>query len=214
MRRRAIQLIGLWAVILTITPMTHGVEFAGGAGTLEDPYQVATAEQLLAIRQNGMLADKHFVLAADIDLDPNQPSHVLSGTLLNLSSGSFDGCGHRISNLQIVPYYGGGRPLATLGPQAIVRNLQLEGVSVVGDFSTSPYDFGVLARQNEGLIRQLLPQRTVLWHWNRREQHRVHSRLLCHGWRWRGQPFGGHQLRRHSLFPRDRRLGCGWWACP
>jgi hypothetical protein len=150
-----IQFIGLWAAILSVIPVTYGAEFAGGTGTPADPYQIATAEQLLAIRQDWALQDKHFALIADIELDPSQPSHVLSGTLLNLSSGTFDGRGHRIINLRIVPRDMLGPRPGTLGPQAIVRDLQLEGVSTVGDFGRLPfpdYDFGVLARQNEGLI--------------------------------------------------------------
>lgn len=40
-------------------------EFAGGAGTLADPYQVATAEQLNSVRNH---FDKYFIQTADIDL--------------------------------------------------------------------------------------------------------------------------------------------------
>ena len=47
--------------------------FAGGTGEPNDPYQIATAEQLTSIGSDPNLLDKHFVLVADIDLDPNLP---------------------------------------------------------------------------------------------------------------------------------------------
>lgn len=50
-------------VITAVFPATS--EFAGGAGTLADPYQVATAEQLNSVRNH---FDKYFIQTADIDL--------------------------------------------------------------------------------------------------------------------------------------------------
>ncbi len=44
------------------------VEFAGGTGEPNDPYQIATAEQLIAIGSDPNLATRHFVLTASIDL--------------------------------------------------------------------------------------------------------------------------------------------------
>ena len=46
-------------------PETGDVPFAGGSGTETDPYQVATAEQLNAVRYH---LDSHFVQTADISL--------------------------------------------------------------------------------------------------------------------------------------------------
>ena len=39
--------------------------FAGGSGTEDDPYQIATADQLNNVRNH---LDKHFILTANIDL--------------------------------------------------------------------------------------------------------------------------------------------------
>ena len=47
--------------------------FAGGTGEPNDPYQIATAEQLIAIGLDPNLLSRNFVLVADIDLDPNLP---------------------------------------------------------------------------------------------------------------------------------------------
>ena len=51
-------------MLLSVTAMAD-TGFAGGSGTKEDPWQIASAEQLNLIREN--LAG-HYVLIADIDL--------------------------------------------------------------------------------------------------------------------------------------------------
>lgn len=81
------------------------VTFEGGTGTSEDPYQIATAEQLDAIRNN---LGASYVLVNDIDLsnygnwvpigwsfDPNPSPY---STFFN---GTLDGQNHSISNLTI-----------------------------------------------------------------------------------------------------------------
>ena len=55
-------------VICGCADALFGVEFAGGTGEPNDPYQIATAEQLIGFGADGDLLDKHFVLIADIDL--------------------------------------------------------------------------------------------------------------------------------------------------
>ena len=73
-------------------------EFAGGSGTAEDPYQVATAEQLNKVRD---YLDKHFVQTEDINLTENVTAGGIFyngskgwnpiGTSENPFTGSFDG---------------------------------------------------------------------------------------------------------------------------
>ena len=91
--------------------------FAGGTGTPDDPYQIATAEQLISIGDDPNLLDKHYVLVDDIDLDPNLPGGRVftqaviasykmipqDGPLYKTPkfSGSLDGNGHSISNFVI-----------------------------------------------------------------------------------------------------------------
>ena len=90
-------------------------KFAGGSGTETDPYLVATADQLNAIRQG---LDKHYKLIADIDLSgwgnwtpiggtPAYGGH--RGDSANKAqhgadyfTGTIDGDGHVISGMQIV----------------------------------------------------------------------------------------------------------------
>lgn len=88
--------------------------FAGGSGTLEDPYLIQTAEQLNAVRQG---PKNHYKLIADIDLSEwgnwvpigGTDSYGFMGGGWNKAEkgacsfqGSFDGNGHVISGMQIV----------------------------------------------------------------------------------------------------------------
>jgi hypothetical protein len=43
-------------------------EYSGGSGTAEDPYQIATAADLIALDETPDDYDKHFILTADTDL--------------------------------------------------------------------------------------------------------------------------------------------------
>ena len=63
------------AIVVTFWSLwtCHAADFAGGTGEPNDPYQIATAEQLISIGSDPNLLDKHFVLINDIDLDPNLP---------------------------------------------------------------------------------------------------------------------------------------------
>ena len=70
------------------------VTFEGGTGTSEDPYQIATAEQLDAIRNN---LGASYVLVNDIDLS-NYGNWVPIGWSFY---GTLDGQNHSISNLTI-----------------------------------------------------------------------------------------------------------------
>ena len=54
-------------------PFGGAAEFAGGTGEPADPYQIATAQQLISIGNDADLLDKYYRLIDDIDLDPNLP---------------------------------------------------------------------------------------------------------------------------------------------
>jgi len=89
-------------------------KFAGGSGTLEDPYLIETAEQLNAVRQGPR---NHYKLIADIDLSNwgnwvpigGTPAYGFMGGGPNKAEnyacsfqGSFDGNGHVVSGMTIV----------------------------------------------------------------------------------------------------------------
>ncbi len=85
-------------------------QYSSGTGTPEDPYQIATAQDLVDLGNNPNDYGKHFILTMDIDFsgvsfeqaviasdrEPSAPG--FQGTRF---SGSFDGKGHRIANLII-----------------------------------------------------------------------------------------------------------------
>jgi hypothetical protein len=100
-------------VCLSLQPLVLSAEFAGGTGEPNDPYQIATAEQLIAIGLDYELLQKHYVLIEDIDLDPNLPDrHMFTDAIIAQDRkdsgywgspfrGVLDGQGHTISNLHI-----------------------------------------------------------------------------------------------------------------
>ena len=63
-----------FAVIVSLLLPCTGLayQFAGGTGEPNDPFQIATSEQLIQIGWNQVLLGKHFILTEDIVLDPNQ----------------------------------------------------------------------------------------------------------------------------------------------
>jgi hypothetical protein len=88
-------------------------KYSGGTGEPNDPYQIATAAGLIALGETPEDYDKHFILTADIDLDPNLPGRkvfnraAISPSTVDASpwyfqgisfTGVFDGDGHTISN--------------------------------------------------------------------------------------------------------------------
>ncbi len=122
--------------------------FAGGKGTAEDPWKIATAEQLDHVRDD---LKAHYVLTKDIDLSGYQNWKPI-GAFQSLSdapedaevphpdyafTGTFDGAGHTISNLTIV----GEAPMGiglfgcasgTENGAASIGNFTLKNVNVSG----------------------------------------------------------------------------------
>jgi hypothetical protein len=119
--------------------------FAGGTGEPNDPYQIATADDLLSIGSDRELLDKHFTLISDIDLDPNLPGgRVFEDALIardqsdgvsshagDAFSGVLDGRGHTIRNLRISGKY--GYDVGLFGKlSGLVQDLHLRNVQISG----------------------------------------------------------------------------------
>lgn len=122
------------------TDPTPGIDdkFAGGDGSVENPYQIATIEQLDAVRNH---LNSHFILLNDINfagfLDENGEQKYFSpiGRKEEYGApftGTFDGKGHTIKNLKMRGSYVG---LFVSLENSIVQNLNLQSVSVRGDYS-------------------------------------------------------------------------------
>ncbi|MBL7190001.1 MAG: rhodanese-like domain-containing protein [Phycisphaerae bacterium] len=140
---------------------TAPCKYTGGSGTADDPYQIATAADLIALGETPEDYDKHFILTADIDLDPNLPGRrifdkavvapdtdtVESGFQGTPFTGVFDGNGHMVSRLTIAgeSYVG---LFAQLSSGAMISNVGLEAVDVNGAGSY----VGGLVGSNSGSI--------------------------------------------------------------
>jgi hypothetical protein len=125
-------------------------KYSGGTGEPNDPYQIATAEDLIALGETPADYDKHFVLTADIDLDPNLPGRKVfdraviapdanetnAGWYVYFDgtpfTGVFDGDGHTILHLAIK-----GKDYVGLFGQFLgeVKNLGVLDVRIVGSGS-------------------------------------------------------------------------------
>jgi len=116
----------------------------------DNHHGVDTAEELLLLGTASGLWDKHFMLAADIDLDPDLAGgQVFTEALIPTFAGVFDGNGHSISHLTIR----GGSLLGLFGELAdgaVVKNLGLANASIRG-FGSS---VGALVGHSRGSVIQ------------------------------------------------------------
>ena len=157
MRGRAYYIEFILCILFLTRPVQ--AQYCGGTGKPKDPYQIATAEDLVLLGDNPDDYDKHFILTADIDLNPNLAggkvftkaviapdppclnvftrAAIASDQYIGRTSmgtpftGTFDGNGYTISNLTIT---GGGYLglFGFLGVGANIYNLGLEAVNVKG----------------------------------------------------------------------------------
>src|SRR3972149_3361954 len=141
-------ILGAVAVLLglCLAALPAQAKYSGGSGTAGDPYQIATAADLIALGETPGDYDKHFILTADIDLDPNLPGRkVFDKAVIAPASSTntypyvqgtpftdvFDGNGHTISHLRIK---GGSYPglFGQLASGAEVRDLGVLDVNITG----------------------------------------------------------------------------------
>jgi hypothetical protein len=135
--------------------ITDQARYGGGSGTVSDPYQIWTAEQMNQIGANIDDWDKHFILMTDIDMGS------LAGTNFNIIgtvgpdgrpfAGVFDGNGKTIANLTCIQP--GTTHLGLFGvvvEDAVIKNLRLEGAVV--DAGTGSAHVSVSVYSGGGLI--------------------------------------------------------------
>jgi hypothetical protein len=119
--------------------------YGGGSGEPNDPYMIGTAEELISLGRCRRDYGKHFILTADIDLNPNLPGReflveVVIAPQRSSFTGIFDGNGHTISNLPVALF-------GSLGSGAEVRDLGLVDVNI-----SSGISIGALSKDNGGII--------------------------------------------------------------
>ncbi len=148
--------VAVWLIGLTVSAGTsRGDPFAGGTGAPNDPYQIATARQLLAVGEDPPLRVKHFLLTADIDLSGT----MLSAPVIPTFSGTFDGNGRCIRNLAMrsedLPT--GAALFGIVASDAVVKDLGVEDVNLVSEGTVSALAFSnlghILNCHSSGSIR-------------------------------------------------------------
>ena len=158
-----------YLILLGLVCLPSYAQYSGGTGTPEDPYQIATAQDLVDLGDNPNDYDKHFILTAEIDLsgytfnqaiiapdtEPSSPGF-FHGTVF---SGSFDGNGHSILNLVITgrAYLG---LFGQIGSQAKASNLGIVDVDVIS-IGADHDNIGGLVGENFGSVVNCYSSGTV-----------------------------------------------------
>ncbi len=135
-------------------------EFNGGNGTASDPYLIASAEQFQRI-SNGM--DKHYRLICDIDFGNatiapiGQRVNNNNAVVYDEFTGSFDGNGYTLSNLNVVGNTYTGL-FGIVGESGEIADLKLYNVKASANItnaekSTSEFYAGMIAGKNNGIIK-------------------------------------------------------------
>jgi len=137
---------------LVLSSVSFGYSGGSGTGTVEDPYQIATKADLLALAATTADYGKCFILTADINLDPNLPGgQVFTTAVISPNTetglwgfqgvkftGVFDGARHKIINLTINTHSTDNHFLGLFGyvSSGNVKNLGLENVSITGGYNS------------------------------------------------------------------------------
>ena len=165
--RRLLPLMMSIVMLLTLLPagiiiVSADPAFAEGDGTPEHPYQIETAKQLDAVRND---LNAHYVLMSDIDLTAacTVTGDVYGGDFYNGGqgwapigseenpfNGNFDGQGHTITGLSINrPNTANAGLFGVIGNSGTVRMLTLQDADVSAQATV-----GALAGYNMGSIEQ------------------------------------------------------------
>jgi hypothetical protein len=120
--------------------------YDGGTGTLADPYQIRTVEQLRYLTEHSADWNASFVLTDDIVIPPGYAIYRIGTDSINFS-GVFDGGGHVIKGFTytLSTLYAG--LFGVVGSAGQVRNLGLEDARIICERES-----GLLAGLNKGSI--------------------------------------------------------------
>jgi len=119
--------------------------YDGGSGTLDDPFRLRTAQQLLTLSTLSSHWHNHFVLTADIDLGGGMYSGPIIGSndysSLLTFTGTFDGAGFSVLNLH-----------STSGLFGYMRNAVIKNLGVVNVLIEQGEVAGAVCNYNEGSL--------------------------------------------------------------
>ena len=120
-------------LLLTFTVVVSATSnenvFAAGDGTAENPYQVATAEQLNAVRNN---LSAYYIQTQNIDLSQYK-NWMPIGSEKNAFEGSFNGNGYTINNLTFLKPIHEEPTIGLFGyaQNCCIKNVNLNNVSIL-----------------------------------------------------------------------------------
>ncbi len=115
-----------------------------GAGTVDDPFLISTAEEMAYLIQNydnnsGIYYKKHFKLTADLDMRTARWTFACAASDHKSFHAYFDGAGHKISNLEIIledsskelhvglfPQLGGDKDF-----ESVIENLEVSNIHFI-----------------------------------------------------------------------------------
>jgi hypothetical protein len=152
---------GIYTIRLTVTDgeltteadtKIEVVDFAGGQGTVADPFVISSIEQFKALGLMHEIWDKVFVLTTDIDanqlyvVQEGSNGYLPIGTGIYPFKGIFDGQSHIIKNLQS-PLFGGATGPVKITNLGIINSNILSSGNNVGALM-GRYETGLLQVQN------------------------------------------------------------------
>jgi len=154
-RKHAFQSVIALGVLILVAGRPVAAQYSGGAGTPDDPYQIATAQDLIDLGNTPADYGKHFLLTADVDLTDIPFERAVIAGLVGRTrgagsepfSGVLDGDEHVIRHLRISGHTQVGL-FGTVAKGAVISDLSLENASV----EASGDNVGALAGRNEGVL--------------------------------------------------------------
>jgi hypothetical protein len=135
-------------IIALLAGTATEAKYSGGTGEPNDPYRIATAQDMQQIGANSSDWNKHFILVNNVNLARVTQFNIIGTSLENPFQGVFDGNDHKVWNFT---WTSTGRNYIGLfgyvGGQ--VKNLAMENVNVN---AVNGYYVGGLVGWNEGTI--------------------------------------------------------------
>ena len=136
-------------ILLTALPViAYAGSYSGGSGEPNDPFQIATAEDLNDIGNYEDHWDKHFILTADIDVQGFTLSPI-GYSAQHCFTGVFDGNDYVIRNMEMnMPASDYVGLFGYLGRVGQIKNLGVEATSIFG----ASYVGGLVGFSDDGTI--------------------------------------------------------------
>jgi hypothetical protein len=141
-------LIRAITIVVLCAGTAANAKYSGGTGDPNDPYKIATAQDMQQIGANSSDWNKHFILVNNVNLARCTQFNIIGTSLENPFQGVFDGNDHKVLNFT---WTSTGRNYIGLFGYVVgqVKNLAMENVNVN---SGTGYYVGGLVGSNWGTI--------------------------------------------------------------